>query len=69
LAINLCLAFFEQPSSFSRTSDVRDQAERIRFPQGLLMFLEGFTLIWFFTYISAKVETNRDEMLLILIIN
>ncbi|CAF1967865.1 unnamed protein product [Rotaria magnacalcarata] len=55
LTINLCLAFFERPSSFSITSDVRDRPARIVFPYVLLMIIEGVTLIWFFVYICTKI--------------
>ncbi|CAF3530608.1 unnamed protein product [Rotaria socialis] len=55
LTINLCLAFFERPSSFSITSDVRDRPARIVFPYVLLMIIEGLTLIWFFVYICTKI--------------
>lgn len=56
LLINLLLAFFEQPSSFSRTSDVRDKPNRMIFPYILLMILEGLTLLWFLIYICTKVR-------------
>ncbi|CAF1209473.1 unnamed protein product [Rotaria sordida] len=54
LTINLCLALFERPSSFSVTSDVRDKPDRIAFPYSLLMIIEGLTLIWFLLYICTK---------------
>ncbi|CAF1473352.1 unnamed protein product [Adineta steineri] len=56
LTINLCLALFEWPSSFSITSDVRDKPDRIVFPYLLLMIIEGLTLIWFFVYICTKIS-------------
>ena len=65
LTINLCLAFFEKPSSFSVTSDVRDRPQRVEFPFALLMIVEGLTLVWFLIYICTKVtfsvvhETNN----------
>ncbi|CAF0807179.1 unnamed protein product [Adineta ricciae] len=55
LTINLCLALFEQPSSFSVTSDVRDKPKRIVFPYLLMMIIEGLTLIWFLVYICTKI--------------
>ncbi|CAF0799248.1 unnamed protein product [Rotaria sp. Silwood1] len=55
LTINLCLALFERPSSFSITSDVRDKPNRIVFPYSLLMTIEGLTLIWFLVYICTKI--------------
>jgi hypothetical protein len=61
LMINLCLAFFEQPSSFSITSDVRDKPQRVIFPYGIMMTMEGLTLIWFLFYIYMKV---RGEILI-----
>jgi hypothetical protein len=56
LMINLCLALFEQPSSFSVTSDVRDKPQRIIFPYMLVMIIEGLSLSWFLFYISTKVR-------------
>jgi hypothetical protein len=61
LMINLCLAFFEQPSSFSITSDVRYKPERIVFPYYILMMIEGLTLLWFLFYISTKVSERDNE--------
>ncbi|CAF1465916.1 unnamed protein product [Rotaria sp. Silwood1] len=55
LMINLCLAFFERPSSFSITSDVRDKPDRIIFPYFILMTIEGLTLLWFSCYILVKM--------------
>ncbi|CAF4114160.1 unnamed protein product [Rotaria sp. Silwood2] len=55
LMINLCLAFFERPSSFSITSDVRDEPHRIIFPYIILMIIEGVTLLWFSCYIFVKI--------------
>ncbi|CAF1583402.1 unnamed protein product [Rotaria magnacalcarata] len=55
LITNLCLAFFERPSSFSETSDVRDKPHRINFPFFILMIVEGVTLVWFSIYIFAKI--------------
>ncbi|CAF0795036.1 unnamed protein product [Rotaria sordida] len=55
LIINLCLAFFERPSSFSITSDVRDKPDRIIFPYFILMTIEGLTLLWFSCYIFVKI--------------
>jgi len=54
--VNLCLALFERPSSFSVTSDVRDKPNRMIFSYFLLMTIEGLTLIWFLFYISMKVR-------------
>jgi hypothetical protein len=65
LLINLFLAFFEQPSSFSVTSDVRYKPQRFVFPYYILMTIEGLTLIWFLFYISTKVserEINKREI-------
>lgn len=56
LIINLCLALFESPSSFSITSDVRDNPSRIRFPFSVLMTIEALTLLWFSIYIFTKVR-------------
>lgn len=58
--INLCLAFFEEPSSFSITSDVRYNPHRIVFPYYILMIIEGLTLLWFSFYISMKVITKSN---------
>ncbi|CAF2912774.1 unnamed protein product [Rotaria sp. Silwood2] len=55
LTINLCLALFERPSSFSITSDVSKNTDRIVFPYSLLMIIEGLTLIWFLAYICTKI--------------
>ena len=56
LFINLALAFFEEPSSFSITSDVRYNPQRIVFPYSILMAIEGLTLLWFLVYMSNKVR-------------
>jgi hypothetical protein len=56
LIINLCLAFFEEPSSFSVTSDVRYKPDRIVFSYYLFMIFEVLTLLWFLFYIGAKVR-------------
>ena len=62
LLINLCLAFFEWPSSFSVTSDIRDQPNRIEFSHYLLMSIEGVTLLWLLIFISAKVNYSSVDV-------
>ena len=59
LLINLGLAFFEHPSSFSVTSDVRDKPHRIVFPYFLLMTIECLTLLWLCLYICMKVKNSN----------
>ncbi|CAF1535640.1 unnamed protein product [Adineta ricciae] len=59
LWMNLCLALFEPPSSFSITSDVRDQPNRITFPYYGLLAVEGVTLLWFLAYICTKFRLRR----------
>lgn len=59
LLVNLALAFFESPSSFSVTSDVRYNPQRIVFPRYALLIVEGLTLLWFLVYICTKVGTHR----------
>jgi len=66
LMINLCLAFFERPSSFSDTSDVRYKPHRIVFPYFMLMMIEGLSLFWFFLYISTKVRKIKMKKFLFL---